>query len=105
VVANTHIHWNPKFDYVKYAQGFWLVHQIDKLLTENGLSLTGASKTPLIICGDFNSRPSNSIIHLMNNIPYFVNAEGRDDKKKGVVAFRNEKQDGVNKFKTIDRDV
>ena len=24
IVANTHIHWNPKYDYVKYGQSFWL---------------------------------------------------------------------------------
>ena len=24
IVANTHLHWNPKYDYVKFGQSFWL---------------------------------------------------------------------------------
>lgn len=26
LVTNTHLHWNPKFDFVKYGQGFWLLN-------------------------------------------------------------------------------
>lgn len=32
VVADTHIHWNPKFDYVKYAQGFWLIKNVHEFI-------------------------------------------------------------------------
>jgi len=33
------MHWNPEFDYVKYAQGFWLLKCISEFLESNGLSL------------------------------------------------------------------
>ena len=56
-------------------EGFWLLKKISQFLDENRLSLNQiedlSSKwkdnVPLIITGDFNSRPSSSINHLMND--------------------------------------
>ena len=88
--------WNKVFDYVKYAQGYWLLRRISLFLRDHGLSLDGLDpepfevsgdesflqeklqrsggeserNVPMVICGDFNSRPSSSLIHLMHNKDY-----------------------------------
>jgi len=35
IVVCQHLHWNPKYDYVKYAQGFWLLKEISHFLQKN----------------------------------------------------------------------
>ena len=83
---NTHIHWNPKFDFVKYAQAFWLLKNISEFLTENNLSL---DTTPLVSCGDFNSKANSAVYHMMMNKDYLITEKsGRAHPKTGVKAFR-----------------
>ena len=52
IVANTHLYWNSKFDFVKFGQAFWLLKCISSFIEEHSLDL---ENTPFIICGDFNS--------------------------------------------------
>ena len=86
LVVNTHIHWNPKFDYVKYGQAFWLLMKVSEFLKEFNLSL---DTTPLVVCGDFNSKPNSAVIHMMLNKEYLITEEsGRADQKTGVKAYR-----------------
>jgi CCR4-NOT transcription complex subunit 6 len=85
IVVNTHIHWNTKYDYVKYAQGFWLLKCLSSFLQEQELDM---EKTPVIICGDFNSKPNSSIYHLMNNKSYDLSIKDRSHPEKGVKAYR-----------------
>ena len=66
MVANTHLHWNPKFDYVKYAQAFYLQYKLSKFLQSRDLDV------PVIVCGDFNSKPISSVTHCMNNLDYEI---------------------------------
>ena len=83
IVVSTHFHWNPNLDFVKYAQGVWLMRSISKFLKAHDLAVNDAESSsgdhekaddltkqcniPLIISGDFNSKPSSTLIHLMNN--------------------------------------
>lgn len=74
---NTQFYWNPDFDYVKYAQGVWLLKNLSGFLTKNGLDLDDladssdkSANVSLVISGDFNARPSSSLIHLMHNQAY-----------------------------------
>lgn len=81
VVVNTHLFWNKVFDYVKFGQAYWLLHKIALFLRDHGLSLdddrdgpghlwrSGSFRTnvPLIMAGDFNSRPSSSVMHLLHD--------------------------------------
>ena len=76
IVANTHLHWNPKYDYVKYAQSFWLQLKISKFMENHN-----ATKAPVIICGDFNSKPYSSVTHCMNNLDYTPGPEVKAYKK------------------------
>ena len=52
-VVNTHLFWNPEFEFVKYAQ----IAKILKYLED-----TFKGKWPIIFCGDFNSTPNSNVI-------------------------------------------
>ena len=74
VVANTHLFWNPDFEYVKYGQ-------ISKILThiENKYN-----KLPLILCGDMNSTPTSNVIRYVygQNPVFSSNIRGDPIKNK-----------------------
>ena len=72
IVANSHLHWNPKFDFVKYAQAFWLQKSVADFVETRNLD-----DVPIIICGDFNSKPGDSAIYAMYNQPVCL----REDQK------------------------
>ena len=87
VVVNTHLFWNKVFDHVKYGQAYWLLHKVALFLRDHGISLesekagpqklwrSGAisyTNTPLIMCGDFNSRPSSSVMHMIHDQKYDI---------------------------------
>ena len=67
VVVNTHMFWNRQYDYIKYAQGNWLMKCISQFINKNGLR-----DAPLVLCGDFNSTPTSSLAHLINNEEYKI---------------------------------
>ena len=85
-VVNTHLYWNPKFDFVKYGQAFWLLLNIANFLTEFDLSL---DTVPLVMCGDFNSDPKASSVHMILNKDYRITENsGRNHYRTGVKAYR-----------------
>jgi len=96
LVANTHLHWNPKFDYVKFGQSFWLLKCVATFIKENNLNV---DSTPIIICGDFNSKPSSSVFHCMNGRKYDATIDGRNNDKTGIKAYR--KKEGVSILKVV----
>lgn len=88
VVVNTHNHWNPKYDFVKYGQAFWLLKNTSLFLTKHGLSLEGENGAALVICGDFNSKPDSSVFHLMCNKEYDLTLDDRSHPIDGIKAYR-----------------
>ena len=59
VVASSHLYWNPKYDYVKYAQTAYLLKQLGLFVS------TVEDKDPaVVVCGDFNSAPYSSSVSL-----------------------------------------
>ena len=106
MVAATHFYWNPKKDFVKYAQGLYLLSKISAFMKKNKLSLdekrgdeslAGADagnwhlNTPIIVAGDFNSEPDHSFIHLIYDKKYLLNqASGRTEPKTGHPAYCRE---------------
>lgn len=86
IVVSTHMHWNPKLDYVKYGQAFWLLMKVSEFLDDNELSL---DTTPIVICGDFNAEPTTSSIHMMLNKDYQITENsGRAHYRTGIKAYR-----------------
>ncbi|MFM7858417.1 MAG: endonuclease/exonuclease/phosphatase family protein, partial [Flammeovirgaceae bacterium] len=74
VVANTHLFWNPDFEYVKYGQ-------ISKILTHIESKY---NKLPLILCGDLNSTPTSNVIRYVygQNPVFSSNIRGDPIKNK-----------------------
>ncbi|KAH3902885.1 related to Glucose-repressible alcohol dehydrogenase transcriptional effector [Saccharomycodes ludwigii] len=67
-VATTHLHWDPKFNDVKTFQVGVLLDHLEKLVREqNHITTPGDyKKTPIIICGDFNSQRNSAVYELFN---------------------------------------
>ena len=72
------------------------------MLSKHDLSLDKAPFVPLILCGDFNSKPDSCVFHLMNAKSYDIYLDGRTDPKQGIRAYRNERHDmGKDKMKQV----
>jgi len=69
VISNTHLYWNPEFEYVKLCQAHYFVLQMQEFCSNE-------KQVPLVLCGDLNSKPA-SVVHtyltkgqvLANTIP------------------------------------
>ena len=61
VAGSTHLHFNPKFDFVKYAQALYLKERAAQFLQTHG------PEWPFVIGGDFNSQPISSVMSLLHS--------------------------------------
>jgi len=57
-VCNTHIHWDPNFLDVKLWQTHILIKELEKFNVRQNL--------PIILCGDFNSKPESSVYEFLS---------------------------------------
>jgi len=77
LVASCHLHWNPKLEYVKMGQAFYLLYLISKFAVRL-LGEKEAPECPLIIGGDFNSLPDSNVLSLiLDQLPH---STSRDPK-------------------------
>jgi len=58
IVANTHLYWNPGYEYVKLSQAHYLLHRLKRFASD---SAGGEGEPVAILCGDFNSTPDSSV--------------------------------------------
>jgi len=72
VVANTHLFWNPEFEYVKYGQ-------ISRIITHLEQKY---GKLPLIFCGDLNSTPVSNVLRYVYKLPPVFSNNQRGDQAK-----------------------
>ena len=63
LVSTCHIHWNPNLPEVKSAQARFILDRIAAVLSKSA-DLQG-SAYPIILCGDFNSIPTDDIYGLI----------------------------------------
>lgn len=83
-IVNTHLFWNPEFEYVKYGQ-------ISKIL--NHIQNSNKKNYPIILCGDFNATPSSNVLkYIYKQTPVLTaNQKGDFNKnKKYIEKFYNE---------------
>jgi len=71
VIVNTHLYWNPEFEYIKYGQLSKIIKDIEKKYS---------ASVPMILCGDFNSLPNSNVIKYVYGI-----APDIDNIKKGEI--------------------
>lgn len=72
IVANTHLFWNPDYEYVKYGQ-------LSKILC---FLEQKYNKLPLILCGDMNSTPSSNVLKYVYKLPPTFSSNIRGDPVK-----------------------
>lgn len=58
VLANTHLFWNPSYEYVKFCQIHYLLQQARELSMSND--------QPFVLCGDLNSKPLGSVYNYLS---------------------------------------
>ena len=61
LVANCHLHFNDKLDFVKYAQIVYLLEELNKFIPK-----VTDQKPCVILCGDFNSSPDSSVMRVLH---------------------------------------
>lgn len=71
-ITNTHIFWNPEFEFVKYGQ-------VSKILS---FLLTNYCDVPKIFAGDFNSLPWSNVLRYIYKIPPIINSSSKGDYHK-----------------------
>jgi len=72
---------------VIYAQVAFLLYKIEQFINKNQNNYPDMSKeeTPIIIGGDFNSRPNSNPIRYMQNLPPVINDDLKPEEKKRVL--------------------
>jgi mRNA deadenylase 3'-5' endonuclease subunit Ccr4/uncharacterized protein with PIN domain len=58
VVANTHLYWNPNFEYVKFCQSHYFLQQAREFLV--------SPDEPMVFCGDLNSKPTGCVYRYLS---------------------------------------
>jgi hypothetical protein len=61
VAGACHLHFNPKLDFIKFAQALYLKQRANLFLHKVGKDL------PFFIGGDFNSSPVSSVMSLLHS--------------------------------------
>lgn len=56
VVSNTHLYWDPDYEFVKFCQTMYLLYKIKGFI--------GSEECAIVFCGDLNSLPS-SAVHIL----------------------------------------
>jgi len=64
IVGNVHLESDPHYDYVKMAQSLYLLDGAVEIIQHFGEK--EEYRIPLIVGGDFNSRPSSSVQSLLH---------------------------------------
>mmetsp|Transcript_3820 Transcript_3820/g.8009 ORF Transcript_3820/g.8009 Transcript_3820/m.8009 type:complete len:840 (+) Transcript_3820:174-2693(+) len=62
IVANTHLYWNPGYEYVKLSQAHYLLHRLKRFASD---SAGGEGEPVVMLCGDFNSTPGSSVYNYL----------------------------------------
>lgn len=57
VVTNSHLYWNPEYDYVKLCQAHYAMERAKAF----------AKDDPIIVCGDLNSKPDGPVHHYLTH--------------------------------------
>lgn len=65
VAGNLHLHFNPKKDFIKFAQAAYVLEQGASFARRH--TLYNQVPLPLFICGDYNSMPISSVMSLFHD--------------------------------------
>jgi CCR4-NOT transcription complex subunit 6 len=64
VVANTHLYWRPDHTAIKTIQAKMLMKSLQQFFDHNKLNI---EETPIVLCGDFNSKPTSGVYNFIVN--------------------------------------
>ena len=107
VVGNARLHWNPEYDYVKFAQAHFVVDKTAEYMRMNGVrsgsfsekTQTISNALPLILCGDFNALPVSSALSAF----YGENIEDESSSWKIPSDLEKNKFTAFGRYKTTNK--
>ena len=65
IAGNLHLHFNPKKDFIKFAQASYVLERGAKFMKKH--SMDESVPLPIFICGDYNSTPVSSVMSLFHD--------------------------------------
>ncbi|KAJ3063980.1 hypothetical protein HDU98_000280, partial [Podochytrium sp. JEL0797] len=69
VVSNHHLFWWPEAKYEKLRQAYVLLSEVEKMRGELGGVQEGSEAWPHVLCGDFNTTPSDALYQVLTSDP------------------------------------
>jgi len=66
IAGNLHLHFNPKKDFIKFAQASYVLEKGAEFARKHNMS-SASGPLPIFICGDFNSTPISSVMSLFHD--------------------------------------
>ena len=64
MAGNLHLHFNPKNDFIKFAQASYVMQRAAEFVRKHSAD---GQALPLFICGDYNSIPVSSVMSVFHN--------------------------------------
>ena len=108
-IANAHLYWNPGYEYVKLSQCKYFIHcaQIfaQTTTTDNNHN---QQRYPIIICGDFNSKPTSIVYQFITQRTvdarlvapwyhhYFTQQQQQQQESSSILPFTNNEEEKKN---------
>ena len=77
VICNTHLFWNPEYEFVKYGQICVIVNYLEK----------NFKKLPIILAGDLNSLPWSNVLKYLYRIKPSISTNTKGDYNNNIKGF------------------
>ena len=99
MVVNTNMCEDRQLDYVKYAQGTWLLKCLSEFVDEHALV-----DVPTVMCGDLKSPADSSVVHRILNKSYpLIQATGKVNTRFVGDTYASDESIAI--FKQVQNDV
>ena len=63
LLVNSHLHWNPNNDLIKYGQMAYIMSQVNAKIDE--ISKSTDQPVAVLMVGDHNSRPESALVKMI----------------------------------------
>ena len=91
-VCNTHFEWKPTLDDAKYLQMVMMLNIVTEYVTVFDEVNNNSNKTPIILAGDYNTRPETNTAHVINlHPPTEERHEAEFAEEHGEIFLKNQK--------------
>ena len=89
ITSTNHFHWDPRHDYAKFAQAYLLQVKIEEMQerVKNEMPEDYNENMPVFVVGDFNSKPSSSVVQFFYG--QGLNYSLKEDMDHSIMEYTN----------------